>query len=162
MPLNVSSASPSPTKVAVTGDALLSSASAPNRTSTPFSLRISPPTAVNIDGQPATTAGTLGSLTPTLSWSAPAVGTPQVYQVRIYTLVVNGSGATRRELAANLMTKGLSLKVPPGVLSSGSYSVFIVEAYLESPTRVFDHPYWGFQAFDLAVAQSASARWEAP
>jgi hypothetical protein len=58
--------------------------------------------------------------TPTLSWSAPATGTPTRYEVELFRLAASGS-ATTSTLVARFVTAGTVVHVPPGLLAAGSY-----------------------------------------
>ncbi len=94
----------------------------------PVQARVSPPTLLQVDGLNAWEDRDLASLTPVLTWGPPAVGTPDVYEVRILRLFTRPStpDMTLNEVVANFFTKGRRLQVPPGVLQSGeTYAVRI-------------------------------------
>jgi Big-like domain-containing protein len=57
-------------------------------------------------------------LTPTLSWSPPAVGSPTAYVVEVYRLETAGT-ATTSSLALRYVTSGATVVLPPGVLEAG-------------------------------------------
>lgn len=60
------------------------------------------------------------STTPTISWRAPDLGKPTMYQVTISELTANGAN-TDRTVAAVISTTSTSIVVPPGILTVGSY-----------------------------------------
>ncbi len=57
--------------------------------------------------------------TPTISWTAPAVGSPTSYTVTIYLLGLSGTGTTSTEVGT-WVTPNLSVPVPAGLLAAGS------------------------------------------
>lgn len=58
-------------------------------------------------------------LTPAISWTAPALGSPTGYMLNINRLYTSGT-RTYQESAAVLRTKTTSITLPPGILEAGS------------------------------------------
>ena len=77
----------------------------------------------SINGKKFFTNLTGVGFTPLLKWSAPSVGTATFYDVQVFQLS-NNNGNTVKTLLANLETPRLSLRVPTGLLTSGSGYVF--------------------------------------
>lgn len=68
-------------------------------------------------------------LTPTLSWSPPRVGTPDLYRVVVRRLGVSANGRrTTSTVVATLTTRHASLTLPPGILALGETYTFSVAA----------------------------------
>jgi hypothetical protein len=103
-------------------------------------MLISPPRALQINGQSATTARTGVTTTPTLSWTAPTTGTAGTYQVYVYQ-VSNSSGTTTRQAVAAFYTDQTSLKIPTGVLTAGNQYLFRVMAIREPNTNFAVSPW---------------------
>ena len=82
---------------------------------------VSPPQQPRLNGFSAfaAPAGGVGA-TPTFSWSPPSLGTPTQYEVLVYRLSLNGSGAVEATQVLRLVTAATSVQVPPGVLVSGT------------------------------------------
>jgi len=86
-------------------------------------------------------------LTPVLSWSAPAIGTPTMHEVSIYQLA-NDAGATSTILAGAFVTAGDSFQIPPDVLRPGRTYFFAVRSDTyhrpSAPDRTFTQLPIGF------------------
>lgn len=95
---------------------------------TPQRPNLSPPRNLQVDGKDGWSSGTLSSLTPALSWSAPSKGSPTGYAVRIRELYVNTTGQTRSISRGAVLTPSTSVVLPPGLLESGKSYVFVVQA----------------------------------
>ena len=80
---------------------------------------VTPPRQLTIDGAPATGDLTLASLTPTVAWQAPAVGTPTLYSVVVRRIGSSGN-ATVLLASHRFNTADTSLTIPRGVLASGN------------------------------------------
>jgi len=78
---------------------------------------------------------------PQLRWSAPAVGTATYYLIAVYQLS-NVSGSTQVLGVASLSTQQPSLRIPPGLLSSGQTYVFAVTAYYIPGLNFAKTPYY--------------------
>ena len=122
-----------------------------------FAPRVSPVRNMTVDGADAQRARTLGSLTPRVAWTAPEVGTPSVYRVRVSRLYVSKDG-TRTEAShvAYLSTKETSVDVLPGLLLPGQTYVFTIFAYLTPEVDLSSHPYAHQVSTDVADAQTLS------
>jgi hypothetical protein len=127
----------------------------------PLKPRLSPPTAFKVDGADAFDGGEVASLTPTLSWSAPAVGTPNAYLISVYKLVAAGN-TTRRFQAGTIATTRTQVVVPPGIVSPQGLYVFRVSAELSPGLDLAKHPLAFATAVDLAVADVYSGYWNSP
>jgi hypothetical protein len=92
---------------------------------------VGPPRELQVNGVSATrTVGGAGT-TPTISWKAPALGTPDGYGVGISQEgedPLGQAGQTRLTEVASFSLTGTSLRVPPGVLQDGSRYVIQVRA----------------------------------
>lgn len=99
---------------------------------------LTPPLNIRIDGLPLSTPQTAVSPTPVVAWDPPAVGTPDVYTIRVTRFF---TGQSRRdEVVAHLSTKATQFAVPPGVFEPGHSYAFSVTASkdgvsLERPSR---------------------------
>jgi hypothetical protein len=80
---------------------------------------VSSPQAPKLDGKDWNADQTLASLTPLLTWSPPAMGTPLAYNISVYQL--NASYIAK---AASIRTSANSFVLPAGILTSGA-SYFI-------------------------------------
>jgi hypothetical protein len=105
-------------------------------------LRLSPPRALQINGADAVASATAGAgLTPTLSWTAPAVGSADAYSVHLSRLVPDGQGGTRIEQLAVLRTAGTSAALPPGLLQQGQTYFAYVKAISQPGVDPIAQPY---------------------
>jgi hypothetical protein len=99
----------------------------PSGPPTPLLPRVGPPRDLRINGAVAT--GTLTGVgpQPLLSWTAPSVGSPDYYSLRLYELFATSSGVTSRLQLTTLNTTQTQLRLPPGVLTAGkSYYVQVM------------------------------------
>lgn len=111
---------------------------------------VSPVTAAKINGNDLFTAQTGLGTTPTLTWQAPAVGTPTWYAVRIVSLT-NKAGNTAQQAVATFITTQMSLQIPANVLTAGQSYVFRIDA------GVGGNPYGSQETLPTASAQLLSA-----
>jgi hypothetical protein len=81
------------------------------------------------DGSSALNTSTRNGVgtTPLLRWTAPAVGTPGVYFVRIVRLD-NVGGVTEGRFVGSIATSATSLRIPPGLLQPGSTYFATIDA----------------------------------
>jgi hypothetical protein len=79
------------------------------------------------------------SLTPTLSWSPPAVGTPSGYRILV-SLIANSGGTSTSQYLASIFTVATSVPLPPNMLQKGSAYVFTITA-LSSPIDTATKPF---------------------
>jgi hypothetical protein len=94
-------------------------------------------------------------LTPTITWAAPAVGTPTSYIVQLFQ-VTNVSGATRVKLVASFNTKDTSLQIPQTFLASGaSFMIAVTAGLLPAGTDPTTKPFIaGFPDASFVVASA--------
>jgi len=100
---------------------------------TPLAIapRLGPPQSPTINGidwlQPQTGVGT----TPTIAWSAPRLGAPDVYELDVYHLV---DARPPKRLIASFATAATSLTLPASVLVAGEQYFFVLIAMNKKPT----------------------------
>jgi hypothetical protein len=126
--------------------------------SMPLKPRLSPVTQFKVDGMDAFAGGITASLTPLLTWSAPAVGAPSGYLVSVYKLILAG-GTTRRFQAGTIATTATHCTVPPGIISPQGIYVFRVSAELSPGLDLAKHPLAFATAVDIAVSDVFSGQW---
>jgi len=66
--------------------------------------------------------------TPTLSWNAPATGSPTYYRVQVRNLWPTGNGNSTWYTVAYLYTRNTTIKLPPNLLTSGASYVLTIRA----------------------------------
>ena len=98
-------------------------------TAQPLTIGITPPTNLQIGGAMAYGGMALSTLSPTVSWTAPATGTPTSYALEVRHIIPDGTDLTT-EWAATVVTHGTSVMIPPGVLRSGQFYYVRVIAHL--------------------------------
>ncbi len=119
----------------------------------PFNARISPPRNFQINGQPAAEDLSNVSLTPSLTWDAPGLGTANYYMVWVRELFVDGS-STRSRLLALMSTTHNELVVPPGILQPGGSYIFRVAANDSPGVNIEAAPF--LFAFPISIAPTIS------
>lgn len=122
-------------------------------TSGPVIPRVGPPRELRLNGVPATDPVPGVGLTPLLSWTAPSLGTPSSYQVRVYELLATGSGTTTRLQLTTLTTTQTQLRLPPGILTMGKHYYVQVLA-IHEPAWDANKPYLHGPLYQLAMASS--------
>ena len=122
---------------------------------TTVSPTLGPAQSIKIAGQSASTQLSGVGLTPTISWSAPAVGTPQAYSVYVYHLT-NSSGTTQWSTAAVFYTKATSVTVPPNVLTSGNTYYVAISALTSGTVDLTYSPYRSRLPYAWANALTAT------
>ncbi len=122
---------------------------------TTVSPMLSPAQSIKIAGQSASTQLSGVGLTPTISWSAPAVGTPQAYSVYVYHLT-NSNGTTQWSTAAVFYTKATSVTVPPNVLTSGNTYYIAISALSSGTVDLTYSPYRSRLPYAWANALTAT------
>jgi hypothetical protein len=100
---------------------------------------LTPVTDLRIDGTPAADDRVLASLTPGVSWSAPAVGRPSGYEVWVRELSVVGT-RTVAGLPVRLRTAATQVTLPPGVLASGRAYYVTVRALRQGSVDLARQP----------------------
>jgi hypothetical protein len=96
---------------------------------TPIVPAVGPVQSLLVAGAPALGTIPATGLTPTLSWSAPAIGTPTRYEVRLHRLEAP-SGATISQPVATFRQTATSLTVPADVLQAGGTYYAEITAYV--------------------------------
>jgi len=105
----------------------------------PLAPLLTPVRRLGIDGAMASVDQSLTSLTPTLSWSAPAVGTPSAHEVSIRRLFVSGT-RTVAAFGARIRTVQSHVTLPPGVLVPGASYIMSVRAFRQGDLDLSRHP----------------------
>ncbi|NTX62080.1 hypothetical protein HUA74_15575 [Myxococcus sp. CA051A] len=105
----------------------------------PLAPLLTPVRSLSIDGAVATVDQTMTSLTPTLSWSAPAAGTPSAHEVSIRRLFVSGT-RTVAALGVRIRTAQSHVTLPPGVLVPGASYIMSVRAFRQGDLDLSRHP----------------------
>jgi hypothetical protein len=83
-------------------------------------------------------------LTPTFTWEAPALGTPQGYRVQVMPAVASGSATMVGAVILTMYTSGLHAQIPLGVLQSGNYYLLRVTAISDATYHLEKAPQkWG-------------------
>jgi hypothetical protein len=96
----------------------------------PISLVRSP----RIEGVDAFADQVLASTTPTVSWTAPSIGRPTQYSIRVYEVfAVPALARTQTRRVATVYTPNTSFQLPPGILESGRHYAVSVDA-INAPT----------------------------
>ncbi|XXF78076.1 hypothetical protein P2318_34285 [Myxococcaceae bacterium GXIMD 01537] len=118
--------------------------------------RLSPPQALQVDGQAVWEGGTLASLTPRVTWSAPLLGTPSAYRVRVLRAYTFPSSPTvnRYTAVATLHTARDEVTLPPGILVPGQTYAFQVTAYLTPGVELATRPFAIEAIIDQATAST--------
>jgi hypothetical protein len=107
----------------------------------PIVPRLGPPRAPQIAGRPADVPQTGVGLTPTLSWSAPSLGKPTLYQVSVSRIDVEVDQIST-QAQISIATDQTSVTLPPAVLRPGIWYRFLVTAiaaddvHVTTPKRV--------------------------
>jgi hypothetical protein len=114
-------------------------------TSTPIQPVLGPPVSARINGQDLLVDRAGVGLTPTLSWGAPTLGTPQRYRLSI-DRIANVNGTTRAQARFTVDTAQTSVTLPAGILTAGQSYVVQLNAYstgsaLDPAFGVFALPY---------------------
>jgi hypothetical protein len=71
------------------------------------------------------------SATPTISWTAPTIGTVNAYQVYI-GMLINPASTIQNIPVANFITTGTSVSIPPGLLSAGTEYIAQINAIYDA------------------------------
>jgi hypothetical protein len=103
--------------------------------------KLSPPRAVKVDGSDGFVARTapITTLTPTLTWDAPSLGTARYYLVSVMR-AFNENGSTAFDQVSTLTVKDRKLVIPPGVLERGNSYFFRVRAF-DTPSDATKAPF---------------------
>jgi hypothetical protein len=106
----------------------------------PLAPVITPVRNVKLNGSGLTQELNSTTLSPTLSWDAPATGTPTGYRVSVYQLSKTGS-ASSYQFVLDLYTKANSMTIPAGVLAAGKEYFFGIRSYLVPTVDFTSTPY---------------------
>lgn len=98
-----------------------STAALPELAASPLQARLGPARTPRIQARDAFSTQLGVGLTPRLEWSAPSVGQPTSYLVRISEVTVNAGAARLGTVVGQLYTAGTHVIVPPGMLTTGRY-----------------------------------------
>jgi hypothetical protein len=129
--------------------------------SAPLEALVSPVTSPKINGSSLFQNQTGVGRTPTLSWTAPSFGSPNLYIITINQLV-NSGGATQSGQLCRLFLPGTmtSVTVPAGILQDGNTYTFLITAYVDGGYDLAAAP-WGNLMFPYGYAQCMS-NWVTP
>lgn len=121
--------------------------------------RLSPPTQLQVDGANAQEDHALGSLTPVFTWEPPALGTADVYELRIFRLYTTADApdVLRTETVASFLTAQRQVRVPPGVLEAKQAYVVRVGAMRTPGVDLTQAPYRQDSLVDTSLAESLSS-----
>jgi hypothetical protein len=93
-----------------------------------------------IDGAPFFSSAKPSSLTPSVSWDAPAFGHASFYVLTVTELTIDAGAVTGRKIAS-VTTREREVKVPAGVLSAGGRYTFTLTAVASPGTRPDERPF---------------------
>jgi hypothetical protein len=124
-------------------------------TAGPLRPLVEPVRAPLVNGSSAFTPATGIGLTPTVSWTAPATGTPTWYNVSIRRLFIGSTGRAQRETVADVQTTSTSVVLPPNLLLPGETYYFKIGGGFEGSIDFNEHPHR--LAFPSASASVATA-----
>jgi hypothetical protein len=100
---------------------------------------------------------TVNSLTPTIAWNPPTVGTPQGYVITVFKLGVNGGHTTLADVAKLYLGGSLTqCTVPSGILQSGNAYAFLIQVRAGSEYDIESAPY-KWNRFPYAYAETLSS-----
>ncbi len=113
--------------------------------------QVSPPKNVQINGMPFSTDLSAATRTPTITWSAPTLGPPSRYLLRVEQLQVSSSRTTSRVTVVFwLLPTDTSFTVPPNLLTVGQGYVLTLTAFKTSSDLTRD-----FLAFTLPLGSGS-------
>ncbi|WP_164010371.1 hypothetical protein [Pyxidicoccus trucidator] len=105
----------------------------------PLAPILTPVRDMRVEGAPGTLNRVLQSLTPEVSWSAPAVGVPSGYEVWVRELYVLGT-RTVAGIPLRLRTAQSRVTLPPGALESGRSYYLTVRALRQGSVDLARQP----------------------
>ena len=94
-------------------------------------------------------------LTPTVTWNAPAMGTPTFYRVDIYELGAV-AGVSQGTLRGSIVAAETSIVIPPHILAAGTSYILQIAAVIQPNTDIAAAPYSGHgqhAEFSISTAQ---------
>src|SRR5262249_6591582 len=92
----------------------------------PVAPLVSPPLDVTIGGKAANADITGAGTSPEIAWTAPKIGAPTVYQIKIHPVDAKGISS----FVTTVTTPDTSVTLPQGILQPGLTYVAIIEADL--------------------------------
>ncbi|SEL44139.1 hypothetical protein SAMN05444354_10647 [Stigmatella aurantiaca] len=116
-----------------------------------LTAQVGPPRDVRLNQTVATTPLTGVGLAPLASWTAPALGTPHYYSLRLYELSANAAKKTRRQLVASFLTDQTQIRLPPGPLMQDK-SYYLEVTAIFSPGTSTGKPFLLAPVFHSASA----------
>lgn len=123
---------------------------------------LSLPRALEIDGRSALQELTEVSLSPWLSWQAPAHGAVSFYKVEITRLASKPDDATPGIVAGTLLTTRTRLQLPPGVLQPGAEYFLSLTAVSSDGAELSVAPLRALRRAGRGAAHLCSARFRTP
>ena len=93
----------------------------------PVKAAMSPVRSPLINGKSLFSTNVAVGATPTLSWTAPALGSPTGYLVRCYELSAAGTDS-QLSLVAQFRTPARTLTLPPNLLQTGHFYIFTISS----------------------------------
>lgn len=114
----------------------------------PVTPVVGPPSNLLVNDESAHGDRTGIGTSPTITWTAPALGKPEAYVVTVYE-VQEG----QRRTATHIITTGVSVRVPPGLLKQGSLYYVKVTAQTGYDPK---NPYATSQNYNYAYADALS------
>ncbi len=98
--------------------------------SSPVTSTLSPPKDVQLNGMPFSTAQMGVTRSPTITWTAPSVGMPNRYLLRVEQLQVSQSRTTGRVAAVfYLLPSDSTFTIPPNILLTGQSYVLVLSSF---------------------------------
>ena len=119
----------------------------------PISPAVGPVGSPLVEGISLFSDQTVSTTSPTISWTAPALGSATGYEVDIYSLYVIGVDSTF-DLVGTLLTASTSAQIPPGVLQDGASYFFCITAVAEPGQSFATAPFR--HSFPRGAAQTLS------
>jgi hypothetical protein len=128
-------------------------------TSGPVQARLSPPTQLQVDGANAQEERALTSLTPVFTWEPPALGTADVYELRIFRLYASPQSpeVASTETVGTFLTAQRRVRVPPGVLEPKQAYVARIAAMRTPGRDLTQAPYRVYSLVDTSLAESLTS-----
>jgi hypothetical protein len=121
-------------------------------TAGPIQPAVSPVQDLRVNGMSAFDDQSGVTETPTLSWSAPEIGSDVFYHLFVEELT-NDNGASRVTVLASLYTKDTQVDLPPGILDAGG-TYFVRVRATAAPIDVAMHPFRNAAARAMADVYS--------
>ena len=122
----------------------------------PIAPGVSPPRAIRVNNQDARD-GLLHNVgtAPDISWDPPSLGAPTSYELRVWHLVIDASGATQVHTQLVVHTAHTSVRLPPAALQAGEAYALALKAELRPGTDFEREP--GRETLARSAASAISA-----